>query len=88
MSQTPLTTREVNRPRPHDSGPQHVAGSALYVDDVQAPAGTLHACFGLAPVGRAKITALDLDAVHTAPGVVDVITAGDIPGENNAGPDP
>ncbi|MEC8154090.1 MAG: molybdopterin cofactor-binding domain-containing protein, partial [Pseudomonadota bacterium] len=76
----------MNRPRPHDSGPQHVAGSALYVDDVQAPAGTLHACFGLAPVGRAKITALDLDAVHTAPGVVDVITAGDIPGENNAGP--
>ncbi len=86
MSQTPLTTREVNRPRPHDSGPQHVAGSALYVDDIQAPAGTLHACFGLAPVGRAKITALDLDAVHAAPGVVDVITAGDIPGENNAGP--
>ena len=46
MSQTPLTTREVNRPRPHDSGPQHVAGSALYVDDIQAPAGTLHACSG------------------------------------------
>ena len=86
MSQPPLSTREVNRPRPHDSGPQHVAGSALYVDDIQAPAGTLHACFGLAPVGRAKITALDLDAVHAAPGVVDVITAGDIPGENNAGP--
>ena len=86
MSQPPLSTREVNRPRPHDSGPQHVAGSALYVDDIQAPAGTLHACFGLAPVGRAKITALDLGAVHAAPGVVDVITAGDIPGENNAGP--
>ena len=86
MSQPPLTTREVNRPRPHDSGTQHVAGSALYVDDLQAPAGTLHACFGLAPVGRAKITALDLDAVHAAPGVVDVVTAGDIPGENNAGP--
>ena len=85
-TKAPLNTREVNKRRPHDSGPEHVAGSALYVDDIVAPTDTLHACFGLAPVGRARILNLDLSGVHAAPGVIDVITAADIPGENNAGP--
>lgn len=79
-------TKIVHKPHPHDSGPQHVSGSAPYVDDLPTPNSALHACFGLAPVGRAEIEDLDLSAVWAAPGVVDVITAADIPGENNAGP--
>ena len=79
-------TTIVSKSHPHDSGPLHVTGSAPYVDDLPTPANALHACFGLASVGRARIDALDLSAVRQAPGVVDVITAADIPGENNAGP--
>ena len=79
-------THVVHRPHPHDSGPLHVTGTAPYVDDLPTPANALHACFGLAPVGHATIDTLDLSAVWAAPGVVDVVTAADIPGENNAGP--
>ena len=79
-------TNVVHKPHPHDSGPLHVTGTAPYVDDLPTPANALHACFGLSPVGRATIEALDLSAVWAAPGVVDVVTAADIPGENNAGP--
>ena len=79
-------TNVVHKPHPHDSGPLHVTGTAPYVDDLPTPANALHACFGLSPVGPATIEALDLSAVWAAPGVVDVVTAADIPGENNAGP--
>lgn len=79
-------THVIHKPHPHDSGPLHVSGTAPYVDDLPTPANALHACFGLAPVGRSVIEALDLSAVWAAPGVVDVITAADFPGENNAGP--
>ena len=79
-------TNVVHKPHPHDSGPLHVTGTAPYVDDLPTPANALHACFGLSSVGHATIEALDLSAVWAAPGVVDVVTAADIPGENNAGP--
>ena len=35
---------------------------------------------------RGRITALDLDAVRAAPGVVAVLTAADIPGKNDCSP--
>jgi len=77
---------EVSRPLRHDSAQGHVAGSALYVDDLPEAPGTLHLAFGLASDGHARLTGLDLDAVRAAPGVVAVFTAADIPGENNVGP--
>jgi len=76
----------VTQPLRHDSAEGHVAGSALYVDDLPEAPGTLHLAFGLAADGHARLTGLDLSAVHAAPGVVAVFTAADIPGENNVGP--
>jgi len=76
----------VGQPLRHDSAEGHVAGSALYVDDLPEAPGTLHLAFGLASDGHARLTGLDLDAVRAAPGVVAVLTAADIPGENNVGP--
>ncbi|MEA3045313.1 MAG: xanthine dehydrogenase large subunit [Sphingomonadales bacterium] len=76
----------VSRPLRHDSAEGHVAGSALYVDDLPDAPGTLHLAFGLATDGHARLTGLDLTAVRAAPGVVAVFTAADIPGENNVGP--
>ena len=71
---------------PHDSAHKHVTGEAVYVDDMPAVDGELHACFGLATIAHGKVTALDLDAVRSAPGVVDVVTAIDIPGNLDIGP--
>ncbi|HEX8224137.1 MAG TPA: xanthine dehydrogenase molybdopterin binding subunit [Allosphingosinicella sp.] len=82
----PAREGAVHQPLPHDSADLHVAGTAAYVDDLPEAPGTLHLAFGLAADGRARLTGLDLAAVRAAPGVVAVLTAADIPGENNVGP--
>ena len=68
---------------PHDSAIKQVAGRADYVDDLSEPEGTLHAYLGLSTKAHAEIASLDLDAVRKAPGVVGVLTAEDVPGEND-----
>lgn len=75
-------------PLPHDSARLHVTGQARYVDDTPVPAGTLHLAFGLSSEPHAKIEAIDLDPVRHAPGVVRVLTAADLPHENDASPSP
>jgi xanthine dehydrogenase large subunit len=70
----------------HDSAHLHVAGEAAYTDDILEARGTLHAAFGLSKRPHARIKSLDLSAVRAAPGVVAVLTAADVPGENNVGP--
>jgi len=76
----------VGEPVRHDSAHLHVAGEAAYADDVLEARGTLHAAFGLSQRAHAQIKSLDLAAVRAAPGVVAVLVAADIPGENNVGP--
>ncbi len=71
--------------RPHESAHLHVAGEATYVDDILEAAGTLHCALGLAPVAAGRLLGVDLAALRAMPGVVDVLTAADIPGENNCG---
>jgi xanthine dehydrogenase large subunit len=70
----------------HDSAIGHVRGSAIYVDDIREPAGTLHLAVGGAPAARGPVKTLDLAAVRNAPGVVAVLTAADIPGKNDVSP--
>lgn len=70
----------------HDSAHKHVNGSAIYIDDMPEPAGTLHGCLGLSTIAHGTISKIDLSAVRTAPGVVDVQTAKDVPGENDISP--
>jgi len=71
---------------PHESAHLHVSGEATYVDDIVAPLGTLHAALGRSAKAHARVTSLDLEAVRSAPGVVAVITAQEIPGVNDCGP--
>jgi xanthine dehydrogenase large subunit len=71
---------------PHDSAELHVSGEATYTDDIAEPRGLLHLAVGMSSKAHARIKAIDLAAVRAAPGVVDVMTADDIPGENNCGP--
>lgn len=76
----------IGAPAPHDSAELHVAGEAHYTDDLPEPRGTLHAALGVSPVAHGMIRNVDLAHVRDAAGVVDVITAADIPGVNDVGP--
>ena len=77
----------VGQPLPHDSAARHVAGTAVYVDDMLEPEGTVHLAPGCAAMGAlGAIRTLDLDAVERAPGVIGVLTAADIPGLNDCSP--
>ncbi len=66
----------------HDSAQLHVTGQAHYLDDLPLPSSTLFAAIGVSSHAHASITSLNLDSVRKAPGVVAVVTAKDIPGEN------
>jgi len=73
-------------PLPHESAHLHVAGEAVYVDDIPELDGTLHAALGLSNKAHAIVKSIDLTPVREMPGVVAVLTASDIPGDNNCGP--
>src|SRR3954468_10740808 len=81
-----LRLRVVRRALRHDSSPKHVAGTAIFVDDMREPEGLLHIAVGGAPVTAGQLFGMDLDAVRAAPGVLAVLTAADIPGKNDVGP--
>jgi xanthine dehydrogenase large subunit len=73
-------------PHPHESAHLHVSGEAIYVDDIPELRGTLHAALGLSQKAHAIIKSIDLGPVTASPGVITVLLAKDIPGENNCGP--
>ncbi|WP_082666319.1 xanthine dehydrogenase molybdopterin binding subunit [Aureimonas sp. AU4] len=76
----------VGRPVPHDSGPRHVSGEALYTDDDPELPGTLQVFIAMSARAHARLRRLDLDAVRQAPGVACVLSARDIPGVNDYSP--
>ncbi len=82
-----LATKTVGKAIAHDSGVLHVAGTATYIDDIREPEGVLHVAPGYArECAKGKLIAVDLGAVRSAPGVVAVLTAKDIPGINDCSP--
>ncbi len=83
---TEAVPRSVGVATRHDSAVRHVCGSALYVDDIREPKGTLHLAVGSASVARGRIKNIDVAAVRAASGVVRVLTGADIPGRNDASP--
>jgi xanthine dehydrogenase large subunit len=62
----------------HDSAARHVAGEALYVDDLPELPGTLHAWAVLSTHAHAAIT-VDIGKARAAPNVAAVLTAADLP---------
>ena len=75
----------VANPNPHDSGPIHVSGVARYTDDMPL-ADPVHLAFGLSSSAHAKLVSVNLDAVRAADGVIEVLTAADLPAENDVSP--
>ena len=70
----------------HESARKHVRGEAVYVDDMAEPEGLLHCWVVLSEKAHAHILSLDLEAARKAPGVAAILTAADVPGENDVGP--
>ncbi|MFO1070269.1 MAG: xanthine dehydrogenase molybdopterin binding subunit [Geminicoccaceae bacterium] len=67
----------------HDSAHKHVTGEAVYVDDIPEPARTLQVYIAQSTRAHARLVRLDVAAVREATGVTVVLTAADIPGEND-----
>lgn len=63
----------------------HVRGESVYLDDIPVVNGTLYAAAFDSPVAHGKIISLETTEAKDMPGVVSILTAKDIPGENQIG---
>ncbi len=63
----------------------HVRGESVYLDDVPLIQGTLFACVYDSPIAHGKLTNIDFSEAEKCAGVVKIITAKDLIGENQIG---
>jgi xanthine dehydrogenase large subunit len=71
----------------HESAVLHASGAALYTHDLALRAGNaLHAWPVTSAHARARVLSIDARAALSLPGVHAVLTADDVPGENDTGP--
>src|SRR5207249_3308731 len=63
----------------------HVRGESVYLDDIPLVEGTLYACVFDSPVAHGKLKSMDTKEAESSDGVVRVITAKDLVGENQIG---
>uniref|UniRef100_A0A4X2LMT7 FAD-binding PCMH-type domain-containing protein n=1 Tax=Vombatus ursinus TaxID=29139 RepID=A0A4X2LMT7_VOMUR len=72
----------VGRPVMHQSGIKHASGEAIFCDDMPAIDEELFLAVVTSTRPHAKIISIDASEALALPGVVDVITAQDIPAQN------
>ncbi len=63
----------------------HVRGESIYLDDVSLLEGTLFACVYDSPMAHGKLKSVDASEAEKLNGVVKIITAKDLIGENQIG---
>jgi len=80
-----MDTAAVGQSFAHESAARHVDGQAVFIDDLPEPRDLLHVHLVTSSWAHARLTTLDLTACLSAPGVVAVASAGDIPGVNDIG---
>ncbi len=68
----------------HEIGP-HTRGESLFVGDLPDPPGLLHVAVLASPIPHGRIVRLDTTPAAVVQGVACVLTAADIPGENQIG---
>jgi xanthine dehydrogenase large subunit len=77
---------ELGKPLPHESAAGHVTGAALYTDDLSGRfPDLLHAWPVQAPHAHARVVGMEIGAAEASAGVVKVLTAKDVLGENQIG---
>ncbi|TVQ94710.1 MAG: xanthine dehydrogenase molybdopterin binding subunit [Bacteroidetes bacterium] len=70
----------------HDSAISHVTGESVYINDMDGGKNMLFGHVVYSPHAHARILSCDISAAKSLAGVHAVITAADIPGENQMGP--
>ena len=70
----------------HDSSLRHSTGQAIYIDDMPEQENLLHGAPVLSKVACGKIKKINSDKLKDLPFFTKIITAKDIPGENEIGP--
>ncbi|MDR3672589.1 MAG: molybdopterin-dependent oxidoreductase [Holophaga sp.] len=63
----------------------HVRGRSIYVNDIPVMEGTLYGVVFGSPVAHGRLRSVDLSEALACPGVAAILTAKDIPGENQIG---
>ena len=63
----------------------HVRGESVYLDDIPLIHGSIFACVYDSPVAHGKLLNIDTSQAENSEGVVKVITASDLIGENQIG---
>ena len=79
-----VRTAAVGAPVRRVDASDKVTGRAVYLDDMAVP-GVLHAALVFPGCAHAELIGVDASAARSMPGVRAVVTAGDIPGENEIG---
>ncbi len=64
---------------------RHVRGESLFIDDIPFLDGTLYGYIYYSPIAHGKILQLDFTEALNSPGVKDVFSSKDIPGQNQIG---
>jgi xanthine dehydrogenase large subunit len=79
--------KQVGAARSHESARGHVSGSARYVDDLwMTLTGTVHLWPVTVQHAHARVLGIDSTSALARPGVLTVLTAADVSGENDTGP--
>lgn len=76
----------VRAPQPHDSAAKQLSGQAVYICDMPDVTGQVHIHVAYSAQAHARVIKMDLSEVRAYPGVICVLTADDIPGENDVSP--
>lgn len=76
----------VGKPISHVSAELQTSGEAIYVDDIPMPPRGLYSSLVLSTKAHAKIISVNCEKALSLKGVVDVVLAKDIRGENLLGP--
>jgi len=63
----------------------HVRGESIYLDDIPLVEGTLYACVYDSPVAHGVLKSVDISEAEKSEGVVKIILAKDLIGENEIG---
>mgnify|MGYP002639967307 FL=1 len=70
----------------HDSSIRHATGQAIYIDDMPAQENLLHGALVLSKNAYGKLKKINSSKLLKLPFYSKIITAKDIPGENDIGP--
>ncbi len=75
-----------NRELYHDSAEKHVSGESIYINDMDGGSNMLYGYIAYSTKAHARICSVNTSKAEGLQGVHSVITAKDIPGQNQMGP--